>query len=288
MPNSFLCLLLVDLDDAAGGDGAATLTDREPQTLIHRDRVDQLHPHLRVVSRHHHLSPLRQRDQPGDIRRPEIELRPIPTEERVMPAPLLLGQHIHLSIELRVRRDRPRHTHHLTPLHIILTRPPQQQPHIVPSTSLIQQLTEHLHTRHRRPLRRTDPHDLHLRPNLQNTLLHPTRHHRAPTRNRKHILDRHLERLVHITRRLRNIRIHRPPQPKHKNPPPPIPPHPLQRRPPHHRHLITRKLILSQKIPNLQLHQIQQLRIIHHVDLVQKHHDVRDTHLTEYEFPGDE
>src|SRR3972149_5549366 len=115
MPNSFLCLLLVDLDAAARADGAAPLTDREPQPLIHRDRVDQLHPHLRVVSRHHHLSPLRQHDRPGDIRRPEIELRPIPTEERVMPAPLLLGQHIHLSIELRVRRDRPRHPHHLTP-----------------------------------------------------------------------------------------------------------------------------------------------------------------------------
>src|SRR3972149_5826589 len=216
MPNSFLCLLLVDLDAAARADGAAPLTDREPQTLIHRDRVDQLHPHLRVVSRHHHLSPLRQRDRPGDIRRPEIELRPIPTEERVMPAPLLLGQHIHLSIKLRVRRYRPRHTHHLTPLHIILTRPPQQQPHIVPSTSLIQQLTEHLHTRHRRPLRRADPHNLHLRANLQNTLLHPTRHHRAPTRNRKHILDPHLGRLVHLPRRPRKNRNqrrpHHPPQ----------------------------------------------------------------------------
>ena len=34
------------------------------------------------------------------------------------------------------------------------------------------------------------------------------------------------------------------------------------------------------KIANFQLHQIQQLRIVHHVHLVQKHHDVRHTHLT--------
>src|SRR5437868_3011440 len=30
-----LALLLVDLGDAAGADGAATLTDGEPQTLVH-------------------------------------------------------------------------------------------------------------------------------------------------------------------------------------------------------------------------------------------------------------
>src|SRR5690606_4431451 len=31
--------LLEDLGDAAGAHGAATLTDREPQTLVHRDRL---------------------------------------------------------------------------------------------------------------------------------------------------------------------------------------------------------------------------------------------------------
>ena len=36
---SVSCRLLEDLDDAAGADGAATLTDREPQTFFHRDRL---------------------------------------------------------------------------------------------------------------------------------------------------------------------------------------------------------------------------------------------------------
>ena len=49
-----------------------------------------------------------------------------------MPPTLLLGQHIGLGLELGMRSNRTRPRHHLTPLHILLTNPPQQQPHIVP------------------------------------------------------------------------------------------------------------------------------------------------------------
>src|SRR4051794_24183966 len=52
--------LLLDLDDAAGADGTATLADGEPQALVHRDGLLELHRHLGVVARHHHLGPLRQ------------------------------------------------------------------------------------------------------------------------------------------------------------------------------------------------------------------------------------
>src|SRR5688500_18467659 len=86
--------LLDDLGDRAGADGAATLSDGEPQTLVHGDRVDQRHLHRRVVTRHAHLGALRQLDRARHIRRPEIELRPIITEERLVAAALLLGQHI--------------------------------------------------------------------------------------------------------------------------------------------------------------------------------------------------
>src|ERR1043165_3402320 len=34
--------LLDDLDDATRADGAAALADREPETLLHRDRGDEL------------------------------------------------------------------------------------------------------------------------------------------------------------------------------------------------------------------------------------------------------
>ena len=48
-----------------------------------------------------------------------------------------------------------------------------------------------------------DPHDLDLFVHVHDPTLHPARHHRAPTRDREHILDRHQERTVDITGRLR-------------------------------------------------------------------------------------
>src|SRR5690606_23830290 len=83
-----------DLCDAAGAYGAAALTDGEPQTLVHGDRSDQLHRHLGVVSRHHHLGALGKSDRTGHIRGPEIELGPVTREERVVTTTLLLGEDV--------------------------------------------------------------------------------------------------------------------------------------------------------------------------------------------------
>src|SRR5690349_3380128 len=74
--------LLQNLGDDAGADGAAALADGEAQALVHGDGRDQLHLHLHVVARHHHLRPLLQLHRPGHVRRPEIELRPVIGEER--------------------------------------------------------------------------------------------------------------------------------------------------------------------------------------------------------------
>src|SRR6202043_2739744 len=46
--------LLDDFGHDPGADGAATLADCEPQTLVHGDRLAQLDLHLDVVARHHH------------------------------------------------------------------------------------------------------------------------------------------------------------------------------------------------------------------------------------------
>src|SRR5690242_9987634 len=64
-------LLLDDADDAAGADGTATFTDREPQALVHGDRLAQLDGHLGVVTRHDHFRALGQGHRAGDVRGPE-------------------------------------------------------------------------------------------------------------------------------------------------------------------------------------------------------------------------
>src|SRR6188508_1310484 len=92
--------------DDAGADRLAPLAHGKPQPLIHRDRTDQLRRHTDVVPRHHHLHPRIQLDNPRHIRRPEVELGPIPIEERRMPPPFFLRQHIDLRLKLRMRRDR--------------------------------------------------------------------------------------------------------------------------------------------------------------------------------------
>ena len=47
----------------------------------------------------------------------------------------------------------------------------------------------------------------------------------------------------------------------------------------HDRRVVARKLVLRQQLAHLHLHQLQQLRVVHHVRLVQVHHDVRHAHL---------
>src|SRR6266536_929619 len=78
--------LLDDLRNPARTDGTATLPDREAETFLHRDRLDELHSHGRVVARHDHLGALGQRDDTGHVRGAEVELRPVVLEERRVPA----------------------------------------------------------------------------------------------------------------------------------------------------------------------------------------------------------
>src|SRR5680860_418334 len=271
---------LEDLGDAAGTHRTTTLTDREPQTLIHRDRLTQLHRHLHIVTRHHHLRTRRQLDRPRHIRRPEKELRTIIIEERLMTTTLLLRQHIHLTRKIRVRRNRTRLTQHLTTLHILLINPTQQCTNVVTRLTLIQQLPEHLHTRTRRRLRLTQPNNLNPVTRIHDPLLHLPRHHRATTRNREHILDRHQKRLIQITIRLRNELISSIHQHHDLLLSIRITLQRLQRTHRDHRNIITRELVLTQQLPDLQLHQLQELSVIDHVSLVQRHDDRRHPHLT--------
>src|SRR3546814_4336063 len=59
----------------------STRTDtRFPYTTLFRS--DQLHFQVHVAPRHHHLHHFRQRDRPGHVHRPDVELRPVAREER--------------------------------------------------------------------------------------------------------------------------------------------------------------------------------------------------------------
>src|SRR3954463_16163857 len=62
--------------------GMAAFTDRELESIFHRDRLDEVSGDRDVVAGHDHLHAFRQVHRPGDVGRPEIELRPVAGEER--------------------------------------------------------------------------------------------------------------------------------------------------------------------------------------------------------------
>jgi hypothetical protein len=98
---------------------------------------------------------------------------------------------------------------HLTALDLVALRTAQQHTHVVARTTFVQQLAEHLNARAGRLRRVLDADDLDLVAHLDDAALNTTRHHRAATGNREHVLDRHQERLVNRTLRLRNVRVQR-------------------------------------------------------------------------------
>ena len=65
---------------------------------------------------------------PGHVRRAHVELRAVVREERRVTTALLLLQDVHLRLELRVRRHRPRLGQDLTALDLVLLDPAKQTP----------------------------------------------------------------------------------------------------------------------------------------------------------------
>src|SRR5699024_5594484 len=71
------CYLLNNLGDGASTYRAATFANREPKSLLDRDRRDQLNTHLDVVAWHHHLHTFRQLNDAGHVRGANVELRAV-------------------------------------------------------------------------------------------------------------------------------------------------------------------------------------------------------------------
>src|SRR5690348_14279451 len=278
------CRLLDNLGHGACTHRVAAFPDRKPQPLLQRYRRDQCDLCAHIISRHHHLHSRRQLHVSRHVRRPEIKLRPVSRKEWRVPPALFLRQHVRFRLELRVRRDRSRPRQHLPALHFILFRAAQQQSHVVSRDPFIQQLPEHLHARYRLLHRRTETNDLNLFSHLHLAALDSSRHHRPAARDRKNVLDRHRERLIHIPLRQRYVLIHRFHQIQYRLLPLRVAFQRLQRRSPDHRQRVPRKLIALEQLAHFQFHQFQQLRIVHHVALVQKHADVRHAHLPRQQY----
>src|SRR5207253_826090 len=154
----------------------------------------------------------------------------------------------------------PRH-HHLHPPPSL--PPPTPPPHPTPKPP-----PPHPHT---------PPPPPHLSPPLHLAPLDPPRRHRPPPPNRKHILHRHQKRLVHLPLRNRHVPVQRLQQLPNLPHRPRLPLQRPQRRPPYHRHIIPRILVLRQQLPHLPPPQIHQLPNIHLILLPHTHHTIQHT-----------
>src|SRR5918998_2527576 len=199
--------LLDDLRHHAGADRAAALADGEAQARVHGDRLDQLDLHRDVVARHDHLHTLGQMRRAGDVRRAEVELRPVAREEGRVTATLLLLQDVDLGLELRVRRDRLGLAEHLAALDLLALGATQQAADVVARATLVEDLAEHLDTGDDRGRRlRVDADDLDLVARVDDALLDAPRRDRAAAGDREDVLDRHQERLFPVPLGARGVR----------------------------------------------------------------------------------
>ncbi|CAB4791481.1 unannotated protein [freshwater metagenome] len=242
--------------------------------------MDEFNSHLGVITRNTHFRARWKRDLTSHISRTEIELRTVVREERLMTTAFFLGQNIGLSLELGMRSNGTRLRENLTTLNFFLLRSTKKRTNVVSSTTLIKELAEHFNTSTRRLLRRLNTNDFDFITSVHNALFHTTSHNRATTSDREHIFNRHKERLVSVTLRLRNELINSSHQLKNLSSRCRITLKGLQSRNLDNRNIVTRELIFIKKLTNLKLHKIKKFLIIDHVDLIQSNNQRRHTNLT--------
>ena len=128
------------------------------------------------------------------------------------------------------------------------------------------------------------PDDLDLVAHVDHAALDAPRDHRAASLDAEDVLDRHQERLVLRALRLRDVVVHR----LHQLPDRRVLRRlrvlrgglqRLKRRATHDRDVVPRELVVREQLAQLQLDQLQELLVLHHVDLVEEDDDRWHLHL---------
>src|SRR5438128_734705 len=155
---------------------------------------------------------------------------------------------------------------------------------VIARLSLVQSLAEHLDARADGLSRLPETHDLHLFAGLHNSALHAARDHRAAALDAEHVLDWHQEGLVLRSLWLRNVAV----DGVHELPDRLVLRrvrvirltfHRLQGAPADDWNVIAGEVVLRQQLSHLELNEIEQLRVLHHIYLVQEHDHRRHFHL---------
>ena len=143
-----------------------------------------------------------------------------------------------------------------------------------PALALVEELAEHLDAGHRRLLGRGQADDLDLLAHLDDPLLHLAGHDRAPAGDGHDVLDRHQEGPVDVALGLGDVRVDGVHQLDDLLAPLGVALQGLQGADPDDRGVVTGEVVAAEELAHLQLDELEQLLVVDHVGLVQRHHDV--------------
>ncbi len=168
----------------------------------------QLHIHYRVVSRHHHLYALFQPYLSRYIRRAEVKLWAVVAKEwRVTPS-LFLTEHINLSLEAGMRRDRAWLRQYLPTLYVVSLYSPKQGSYVVSCLRTVHRLVEHLNPCYYSLSGRTNAYYLYLLVQAYLSCLYPTCCNSPPALDGEYILYSQKEVAIYVTLWLWDILIY--------------------------------------------------------------------------------
>src|SRR5690606_2067061 len=221
-----------------------------------------------------------QRDDAGDVRRAEVELRTVVRVERVVTAALVLREDVDLALEVLVRGDRARLHDDLAALDVLALRAAEQQADVLSGARVGEGLAEHLDRGDRRlGGLLLDADDLDLLVGEEHAALDTAGDDGSTTGDREDVLDGHEEGLVDLALRLRNVLIDGLHEVLNGLDPLLVALEGLESGHLHDGSVVAVEVLRGQEVADLELDELEELLIVDHVGLIQCDDDVGHAHL---------
>ena len=272
-----------DLGDGAGANSPAAFADGELGAFFHGDRVDEINREGDVVTRHNHVGPSGELDGAGDVGGTEEELRTIAVEEVSVAAAFLFGEDVGRRSELVVGDDGPGLGKDLTTLDLVVGDTTEEGADVVAGLGKVKGLAEHFEAGDDGLLGRLDANDFSFVVHLDLTTLDAAGDDGATAGDGHDVFDREKEGFVGVALGVGDIGVegfeeffdasavgivHGSGLAS------------LEGGTLDDGDFVTREAILGEEVTDVHLNEVDELRVVDHVALVEEDDDVRNANLT--------
>ena len=167
-----------------------------------------------------------------------------------------------------------------TALNFVLVDTTEQQTYVITSFTFVKNLTEHLDTGYNRLLVCAQAKDLNFVANLNTTSLDTACNNSTTTCDREHVLNRHQERFINVTRRKRNPVVNCIHKLHNLCFPLRLTVQCTESRTTDDRSIVAIILVCRKKITHFHLNELEHLLVVNHIALVQEYNQARNVYLT--------